>query len=156
MRRVAALLRRVADRIDHAGAPKRTSWSFTFEEGLGVVFNESGSGCPLWYYGDTDYQRAHNEARFTAGIDSPEWVTIGFRGPAGLTVFGSADIPGASLSRRMDGFDRIPVRADGGPVAKVPRWVITLNCQMRTWVQATGDSYPAVVAALFRKSGGTG
>lgn len=155
MRRTGAWLRRVADRIDHDGAPRRSSWAFTFERHLGIVFNESEAGCPLWYYA-ADFARAHDEARFTEGLDTPEWVTIGFRGPEGLVVFGSADIPGASLSRHMDGYDKVPLGGISGTVARVPRWVITLNCQMRTWVRAPGATYPAAVAALFGKTGGTG
>lgn len=155
MKRTGAWLRRLADRIDHDGAVQRSSWSFTFEQHLGIVFNEDDAGCPLWYF-TADFPRAHDETRFTEGLDTPEWVTIGFRGPEGLVVFGSADIPGAVLSRRMDGYAKIPVHREDGPVAKVPRWVITLNCEMRTWVRVPGATYPAAVAALFGKTGGTG
>jgi hypothetical protein len=56
-------LRRIADRIDLAGAPKAISYSFTFENKQGLVFREgTQQGCPLWYYGDADYERAHSEA----------------------------------------------------------------------------------------------
>jgi hypothetical protein len=54
-------MRRIADRIDYAGAPKCTGWSFTFEPGKGVQFNQDGNGCPLWYLGDLEYYRAHSE-----------------------------------------------------------------------------------------------
>lgn len=59
---IAKRLRRTADRIDYEGAPKCTGWSFTFVEGLGVQFNQDRRGCPLWYFGDRDYERAHDEA----------------------------------------------------------------------------------------------
>jgi hypothetical protein len=64
---LADRLRRWADRIDHAGAPKRLSawtftFTFTFEKHIGVVFRQDGRGCPLWYLGDADYDRAHDEA----------------------------------------------------------------------------------------------
>jgi hypothetical protein len=62
VRRTGAWLRRLADRIDHAGAPKAISWSFTYEEGQGIVFRQDRLGCPLWYLGDEDYERAHSEA----------------------------------------------------------------------------------------------
>ena len=62
MRYLAYWLRRLADRIDHAGAPKLMHWSFTFEEGQGIVFREDGRGCPLAYLGDDAYERAHAEA----------------------------------------------------------------------------------------------
>ena len=60
--RIARTLRRTADRLDDAGAPKGISWSFTFERHQGIVFREDGRGCPLWYLGDEDYARAHTEA----------------------------------------------------------------------------------------------
>jgi hypothetical protein len=60
--RLAAFLRRTADRIDHAGAPKLTGWSFTFEQHRGAVLRRDGRGCPLAYLGDRDYSRAHDEA----------------------------------------------------------------------------------------------
>jgi hypothetical protein len=60
---IATRLRYLADRIDYAGAPKAMSgYSFTFENRRGIVFREDGKGCPLWYYGEADYQRAHAEA----------------------------------------------------------------------------------------------
>ena len=59
---LARFLRRLADRIDHAGAPKLMHWSFTFETGRGIVFREDRKGCPLAYLGDADYERAHAEA----------------------------------------------------------------------------------------------
>lgn len=55
-------MRRYADRLDRAGAPKATHWSFTFERGRGLVFREDGRGCRVWHYGDSDYERAHTEA----------------------------------------------------------------------------------------------
>lgn len=60
---LARWLRLWADLIDWEGAPKGTGLSFTFEPGHGVVTNEEGRGCPLWYYGDRDYERAHQEAQ---------------------------------------------------------------------------------------------
>lgn len=60
--RLARRLRRIADRIDDDGAPRATSWSFTFENREGIRFREDGRGCRLWYLGRTDYERAHTEA----------------------------------------------------------------------------------------------
>lgn len=62
MKRLAYFLRYWADRIDRHGAPKRTHLSFTFEHGRGLVVRGDQRGCPIWYYGDEDYQRAHTEA----------------------------------------------------------------------------------------------
>jgi len=61
-RRIAHWMRTLADRLDHRGAPKCIGWTFTFEHKRGLVFREDGKGCPLWYYGDDNYQRAHTEA----------------------------------------------------------------------------------------------
>jgi len=37
--------------------------SFTFESGRGIVVHSDGKrGCPLWYLGEADYERAHSEA----------------------------------------------------------------------------------------------
>lgn len=58
----SGLLRRIADRIDYQGAPKCTGMSFTFEQGEGIRLREDGKGCPVWYLGEDDYQRAHEEA----------------------------------------------------------------------------------------------
>lgn len=62
MTRLARFLRRLADRIDHAGAPKLTHRTFTYETGIGIVFREDGRGCPVAYLGDAAYARAHDEA----------------------------------------------------------------------------------------------
>jgi len=59
---LAEWLRRLTDRIDYHGAPKAIGWSFTYEDRKGMVFREDRKGCPLWYYGDDDYKRAHTEA----------------------------------------------------------------------------------------------
>lgn len=59
---LAHYLRRIADRLDWEGAPKRTNLRFTFENKRGIVVRENGPGCPLWYYGESDYMRAHSEA----------------------------------------------------------------------------------------------
>lgn len=56
-------LRRLADRIDYAGAPKYASpYSFTFEERRGIVFRDDGRGCPLVYLSDAERQRAYDES----------------------------------------------------------------------------------------------
>jgi hypothetical protein len=77
---IAKRLRFLADRIDHAGAPKHMSYAFTFEMYRGIVIREgTRQGCPLYYYGDADYERAHNEA------DDPpprvDWKALA-KGPA--------------------------------------------------------------------------
>jgi hypothetical protein len=59
-------LRRLADRIDHHGAPKVTNWTFTFELGNGLVFRQDGRGCPVAYLGDDEFEKAHSEAVYPA------------------------------------------------------------------------------------------
>jgi hypothetical protein len=72
--RIAGVLRKYADRIDHAGAPKATHVRFTFEDRVGIVFRDDGKGCRLWYYGDEDYERAHDEAGPVLGANSTAWL----------------------------------------------------------------------------------
>ena len=60
--RIGWQLRKLADRIDHHGAPKLTHWTFTFERGRGLVFREDGRGCLVAYLGDDEYEKAHAEA----------------------------------------------------------------------------------------------
>lgn len=61
--RLAWWLQKWADRISPETAPRAVGWSFTIEEGRGIVFREGDrQGCPLWYFGEYDYQRAHDEA----------------------------------------------------------------------------------------------
>lgn len=59
---LAEWLRRIADRIDWAGAPKIMGRSFTLEDREGIRFREDGRGCPLAYLGNAEYERAHAEA----------------------------------------------------------------------------------------------
>ena len=61
-KRLARWLRTLADWIDHEGAPKYMSYSFTFEDRQGIRFRDDGRGCPLAYLGNEDYERAHAEA----------------------------------------------------------------------------------------------
>ena len=71
IRRLAKRLRYLADRLDPDGAPRGTSLSFVFRNGVGIVINQDGYGGPLytlrdhpdilWYLGKADYERAHDE-----------------------------------------------------------------------------------------------
>jgi hypothetical protein len=70
-RRLARWMRRTADRIDRAGAPKASSMTFTFENRRGIVVHglDDGParGCRLWYLNDAEYEKAWTEA-----VDPPE------------------------------------------------------------------------------------
>ena len=62
-RKIARKLRHIADRIDPMGAPRNMSpYSFTFEQGKGIMFREDGKGCPLWYLGEESREKAWSEA----------------------------------------------------------------------------------------------
>lgn len=78
----AGLLRRWADRISYETAPHSIHWSFTFEDGEGVRFREDGRGCPLWYLGEDDYERAHDEAD-TAHVRA-DWESLTVTRPGGV------------------------------------------------------------------------
>ncbi len=60
--RFAQWLRTMADRIDWYGAPKAMSFYFTIERRRGIVLNDQGRGCRLWYYGNSEYDKAHTQA----------------------------------------------------------------------------------------------
>lgn len=166
MRRLGSFLRRAADRVDLAGAPRATSWSFTFEDHLGVVFNQDGKGCPVWVSGDSDYQRAHDEHRFPSGrMDTVEWVTVGVRvDPDQVMVLGSADILlDPQWSRQQRGHDELPpdpaalTPSFAKPrTAKIPRWAIILTCEMRTFVQVFSEDYPSALREMFSRGGRSG
>lgn len=71
-RRLARWLRRTADRIHPASGPQRLVASFTIEPCRGITFwgpELPRPGCPLWFYGDEDYQRAHTEV-----VDRSAWI----------------------------------------------------------------------------------
>lgn len=165
VRRLGGLLRKWADRVDLAGAPKMTAWSFTIEDSAGVVFNQDRRGCPVWFVGDAAYDRAHAEQQWTdVDLERPEWITVGYRTMTGeVLVLGSADLTETQLSRRMFGYDELPP----DPVAltpslakpraaRIPRWHILLNCRMKTFVQVTGKDYPDAVQKMFGKAGRSG
>lgn len=61
VKRLARLLRRLADLLDYDGTPRRTHWSFTYETGRGEVFWQDGRGCPL-YLREADYLKAYDDA----------------------------------------------------------------------------------------------
>jgi hypothetical protein len=67
-------LRYAADRIDRAGAPKASHVTFTFEERTGIVFRDDGRGCRVWYLGDADYEKAHDEAGPAASGNADVWL----------------------------------------------------------------------------------
>ena len=71
---IADELRRLADRLDRPGAPKAIHVSFTLEERVGMVFRDDGRGCRLWYLGDQDYERAHDQAGPLLGAHSEVWL----------------------------------------------------------------------------------
>lgn len=71
---IARWLRRLADRLDPAGAPKLTHWRFHFRPGVGIVFQEGGPGCPVAYLSDDDYALAHQVGLDPVLVLHPEHV----------------------------------------------------------------------------------
>ena len=94
-RRLAGWMRTAADRLDHEGAPKITGWSFTFECGRGLVFNEEDRGCRLAYLGDGEYERAHAEADHPA--PRVPWRSLA-EGGQQLSARGTVTIPRTDLA----------------------------------------------------------
>jgi hypothetical protein len=60
-RRVRGWLITIADRIAPDEAFRCTGFHFTFERNEGFVVNGDGRGCPLWYQGAADHDRAFTE-----------------------------------------------------------------------------------------------
>ena len=58
-RRVARRLGFWADRLAPEEAFRKTHIGFEFVTGKGIVTNTEGHGCPLWYQGREDYEKAH-------------------------------------------------------------------------------------------------
>lgn len=160
-KQLAAWFRKHADRLDPDGAPRRTGWSFTFEENWGIVFNEQDRGCPLYYLGRQDYELAHSQAGAFPPPQDVEWVTIGMRTPdGGVHVLGSAEVKNGTTSRRAETHTNIDIPVPTtriGPAnlrtARVPNWIITLTCEMHSFVTLPGKTYPEAVQAMFGRSG---
>lgn len=55
---IATRLRYLADRIDPKGAPRFVGYRFRIVQHVGIVFEDHGPGCPLWYLGEDDYALA--------------------------------------------------------------------------------------------------
>ena len=97
LRFLARRLRYLADRIDHAGAPKASHITFTFEERTGIVFREDGRGCRLWYLGDDSYEKAHAEAGPVASATAETWLPQ--RLPEGTVLTGRHREPAPAPAR---------------------------------------------------------
>ena len=106
--RIADVLRKYADRLDDAGAPKAMSVRFTFEDRVGIVFRDDGRGCRLWYLGDVDYERAHTEAGPVTGARSTAWLpqrnaaVVPPSGPSFTFEFGRPQPTIAELAEQRD------------------------------------------------------
>lgn len=67
MRKLRLLIGRWLERLawwvlPYQEQPKLLGWSFTFEKHQGIVFNQDRRGCPLMYFNDAEYEKAHDEA----------------------------------------------------------------------------------------------
>lgn len=73
--RLARRLSFLADRIDPKGAPRAIGWAFTIEDRRGQVWRDGTTqGCPVWYLGEDDYERAFTEADHKAM--RVDWATM--------------------------------------------------------------------------------
>ena len=118
-------------------------------DGFGPVLSQDGQGCPLWYYGDADYALAHVPAAETAEEECDvQWVTIGSGVPGAVTVLNGTQVAKARLSRRMTGFDEIRVPG-ARRLARVPRWRVTLQCEIDSFTSLPGETYADAVRRTF-------
>lgn len=53
----------LADRIAPDEAFRCTGFSFEFVQNVGFAVNDEGHGCPIWYSGRADYERAWERHR---------------------------------------------------------------------------------------------
>ena len=65
-RRLASMLRRLADRLDPDGQMRAPGLSFSFRDRVGIVFHRDERGCPLWYRAG-DYGQAHDPKKYAPG-----------------------------------------------------------------------------------------
>jgi hypothetical protein len=70
---LAGFYRRMADRVDPAGAPRTSTLSFTIEPGIGIVVRDDGRGCRLGWPGGT-FDRAHADAGQPLAGDTVVWL----------------------------------------------------------------------------------
>ena len=107
--RFGKVLRRWADRIDHHGAPRAMGRSFTFEPGRGIVFHEgSKTGCPIYYLGMDDYEKAHRDAGFDNGGILPSGVMMSAEQFIDRTMKPQADLRHEDPTARPPGLYLIP------------------------------------------------
>jgi hypothetical protein len=110
---VGRLLRRWADRIDPANAPRKSGYSYTVERGTpqrrnpnGIAVHIDGTGCPFWII-PADRGRAWTEA-------ATDWRSPQQKLHDVFQQFG--DAVDDAMRPAVEAFSNVPKRATGGPV----------------------------------------
>jgi hypothetical protein len=82
------------------------------------------------------------------GIEgTPQFIILGYDGG---TLVWSTDVECTQMVRRIDGFDRVPLRAGpNAPVARVPRWTIAIGAKLRSFEQHIGGDYGSALSTLL-------
>lgn len=82
------------------------------------------------------------------GVEAvPQFIILGYDGG---TLVWSTDVECTQMVRRMDGFDRVPLRAGpNSPVARVPRWAIAVGAKLRSFEQHIGEDYGSALSTLL-------
>jgi hypothetical protein len=77
----------------------------------------------------------------------PQFIILGYDGG---TLVWSTDVECTQMVRRIDGFDRVPLRAGpNSPVARVPRWAIAVGAKLRSFEQHIGEDYGSALSTLL-------
>jgi hypothetical protein len=81
------------------------------------------------------------------GDEDVQFVLVGVRQAGRAILFASSSVTEAKFARKMDGFDRVPIRP-GGPVARIPRWSILVGARMTGFEQIVADNFDSALATL--------
>jgi len=84
------------------------------------------------------------------GDEVPQFILVGVEQRGQAVLFASTSVTEAKFARRMDGFDRVPIRP-GGPVARVPRITAIVGAKMTSFEQIVGDDYREALTSLVRE-----
>ncbi len=80
--------------------------------------------------------------------EEAQFILVGVQQGGRAILFASSSVTEAKFARRMDGFDRVPIRP-GGPDARIPRFSIAVGARMTEFEQIVGDDYASALATLL-------
>lgn len=127
-----------------------SSWSYILDGEWGPVFNQTGDGTPV-YFRNQDQGRVQRTEHTIPNGDI-EWVTVGTRSASGVHVLGSARVVNGSTSRRMHGYDEGKMPGTTR-LARIPRWRVTLHCEMDSFIGLPGPTYQEALERMFGRAG---